>query len=112
MKHVTRPAIGNRHIMGRLSAASLVVGCWLVLAAAIAAAKVGPDDSPSAVLTGERDLQARLAAAVPNPVIVTESVPWTRYLLIAVIACLIGVLATLTIGFVVNRRRRISMAQA
>jgi hypothetical protein len=111
MKHVTRPAIGTSHIMRRLSAASLVIGCWLVLKAATAAAKIGPDDSSSAVLTGERDLQARLAA-VPNPVIGTESVPWTRYLLIAVIACLAGVLATLAIGFVVNRRRRISMARA
>jgi hypothetical protein len=41
---------------------------------AIAAAKVGPFDSSSAVLTGERDLQARLAGAVQNPVVGTESV--------------------------------------
>jgi hypothetical protein len=112
MKHVTRSAISDRHIMARLSAVPLVVGSWLVLTAAMAAAKVAPDDSSSAVLTGERDLQARPAAAVPNPVIGTESVPWTRYLLVAVIACLVGVLATLAIGFVVNRRRRVSMTHA
>ena len=112
MIHITRPAIGSRHMMGRLSAVSLAVGCWLVLTAAIAMAKVGPDDSSSTVLTGEQDLRARVASAVPNSVTVTESEPWTRYLLVAMIAFLVGVLATLAMGFGVNRRRRISMAHA
>jgi hypothetical protein len=83
----------------RLSAVAVTVAVWVVVTASLASAKVPPDD-PSAVF-------------VTQPaVIVTESVSWTRYALVAVAACLIGVAATLAVQILLHRSDRHSMAHA
>jgi hypothetical protein len=102
--------VPKAHIGKRLSAAALTVGVLLVLAAGAAFARVRPTDPSAEVLIGERDLGGRLAAS--NPLVITESVSWTRYALIAAIACLVGVLATLTVEFVARRRRHMAVAHA
>ena len=87
------------HPIRRLSAVTLTVAVWLALAASAASAKTPPDD-PSAVF-------------VTQPaVVVTESVSWTRYTLVALAACLIGVAATLLVQLVVRQSRHTSTAHA
>ena len=102
--------VREAHIAMRLASTALIVGVWLVLAAGAAFAQVGPSDPSVETLVGERDLGGRLGAA--NPAVITEPVSWTHYALIAAIACLVGVLATLAVEFVVRRRRHLSVAPA
>lgn len=83
----------------RLSAVALTVAVWVVVTASLASAKVPPDD-PSAVF-------------VTQPaVVVTESVGWTRYAIVAIAACLVGIAATLAFELILHRTRRHSMAHA
>jgi hypothetical protein len=87
------------HPIQRLSAIALTVGVWAVLAASAASAKTPPDD-PSAVF-------------ITQPaVVVVEAVGWTRYALVAMAACLIGVAATLAVQMVAHHAHRHSMAHA
>ena len=79
-------------------------GVWLVLAVGAAFAQVRADDPSVETLVGERDLGGATCFA-SNPLVITEPASWTRYALIAAIACLVGVLATLAVEFVVRRRR-------
>ncbi len=109
--NTSRPStVREAHLARRLSSAALVLGVWLVLAAGAAFAQIGPNDPSVETLVGERDLGGRLASA--NPLVITEPASWTRYALIAAIACLVGVLATLAVEFVVRRRRHRSVAHA
>jgi len=87
------------HPIRRLSAVTLTVAVWLALVASAASAKTPPDD-PSDVF-------------VTQPaVVVTESVSWTRYALVALAACLIGIAATVAIQLILRRTHRHSMAHA
>ena len=87
------------HPIQRMSAVALTVAVWVVVAANAASAKSPPDDPGVAFVT-------------QPAVIVVEPVSWTRYALVAVAACLIGVAATLAIQLVVHRTHRHSMAHA
>jgi hypothetical protein len=84
------------HPFRRLSAAALSVLVWGIVIAGAAQAKVPPDDPDAPYVT-------------QPPVIVTEPVSWTRYALVAVLAILISVAATLAVQAVI-RRSRPSMA--
>jgi hypothetical protein len=87
------------HPIRRLSAVALSVAVWLALATSTASAKTPPDD-PSDVF-------------VTQPVVVvTESVSWTRYALVAVAACLVGIAATLAVQLILHHNHRQSMAHA
>jgi hypothetical protein len=87
------------HPIRRLSAVALGVAAWIVLTASMASAKVPPDD-PTAVF-------------VTQPaVVVTESMSWTRYALVAIAACLVGIAATLAVQLILHRAHRHSMAHA
>ena len=87
------------HPIRRLSAVVLTVAVWIAVAASAASAKTPPDD-PSAVF-------------VTQPaVVVTESVSWTRYGLVALAACLAGVAATLLVQLIVRHSRPTSTAHA
>jgi hypothetical protein len=83
----------------RLSAAVLTLAVWVVLAAGAAHAKVGPDEAETAFVT-------------QPAVVITESVSWTRYALVAVAACLIGVAATLAVQLIARHGRYASAAHA
>jgi hypothetical protein len=87
------------HPIRRLSAVALGVAVWLALAASTASAKTPPDD-PSDVF-------------VTQPaVVLTESVSWTRYALVAAAACLVGIAATLAVQLILHRTHRHSIAHA
>lgn len=87
------------HPVRRLSATLLTLVVWGVLIASVAQAKVGPDDPGGGFVT-------------QPAVVVTEPVSWTRYALVAAVACLVGVAATLAIQLVLRHGRRPSMAHA
>jgi hypothetical protein len=87
------------HPFRRLSAIALTVAVWVVVAASVASAKTPPDD-PSAVFVTE------------PAVVVMESVTWTRYALVALAACLVGVAATLLVQLVLRQSRHTSTAHA
>lgn len=83
----------------RLSTTVLALTVWLVLAAGAAQARTGPED-PS-------------AGFVTQPsVVVTEPVSWTQYVLVAAVACLIGIAATVAVQLVLRHSHRTSMAHA
>lgn len=86
------------HPIRRLSTVALAVTVWVVLAAGDAQAMVGPDD--------------RSAGFVTQPVFITEPSNWTRDVLLAATACLIGVAATLAVHMVLRRGRAGSAAHA
>jgi len=78
---------------------ALTAAVWVVLAGSAAFAKVPPDE-PTAVF-------------VTQPaVVVTEAVSWTRYALVAVAACLVGIAATLAVQLILHRAHRHSVAHA
>jgi hypothetical protein len=83
----------------RLSTAALALAVWVVLAAGVAHAKPGPEDASADFVT-------------QPAIVVAESVSWTRYALIAVAACLIGIAATLAVQSVVRHSRHTSAAHA
>jgi hypothetical protein len=91
----------TRSVRG-LTAAVLAVAAWVVIGAAAAYAKVGPDD-PNAPYVTRPD---------PSVVVVLEPVSWTRYALVAALACLVGIAATLAVQLVVRHSRRTSMVHA
>jgi hypothetical protein len=87
------------HPVRRVSGTLLALVVWGVLLAGAAQAKLSPDD-PSAPF-------------VTQPaVVITEPVSWTRYALVAAVACLVGITATLAVQFVLGHGRRASMAHA
>jgi hypothetical protein len=83
----------------RAGAALLTVLVCAVVGATAAYAKTGPDDPTTVFVT-------------QPAVVVTEAVSWTRYAIVAGVACLVGVLATLAIQLVVRHSHRPSMAHA
>lgn len=93
--------MGTRPVRG-LTAAVIAAFAWVVIGAAAAFAKVGPDDLNTPYVTRPD----------PSMVIVTESVSWTRYALVAAIALLVGVAATLTVQLVWRHSRRTTVAHA
>ena len=89
----------NYHPVRRMSACLVAVIIWAVLLAGAAQARAGPDD-PS-------------APYVTQPaVVIVEPVSWTRYALVAAVACLVGIAATLAVQLVLRRGRRAAMAHA
>jgi hypothetical protein len=85
--------MSSNHPFRRISAAVMSVLVWGILVAGAAQAQVPPDDPNAPYVT-------------QPPVIVTEPVSWTRYALIAFIACLVGVAATLAVQAVLRHGRR------
>jgi hypothetical protein len=87
------------HPVRRVSATLLALVVWGVLLAGAAQAKVSPDD-PSAPF-------------VTQPaVVITEPVSWTRYAVVAAVACLVGVATTLAVQLILGHGRRASVAHA
>ena len=87
------------HSLRRLSAAFAAMTVWAVLVAGAARAEVGPNDPGGGFVTRPA-------------VVITESVGWTRYAVVALAGCLIGVAATLAVQLVLRRSRRTSIAHA
>jgi len=83
----------------RLATAALATAAWIVLGAASAFAKVGPDDPGSAITPSQ------------TPAIVSAT-DWTQLAMMSAAACLIGVAATLAVQLAVRRSHRRSMAHA
>jgi hypothetical protein len=82
----------------RLTAAALATAAWIVLGAASAFAKVGPDDPGSAITPSS-----------PVPVSATD---WSQLAMMSAAACLIGVAATLAVQLAVRRSHRRSVVHA
>ena len=87
------------HPVRIVSASLLALVVWGVVIASAAQAKVGPDDPGGGFIT-------------QPPAVITEPVSWTRYALVAAVACLVGITATLAVQFVLHHGRRASMAHA
>jgi hypothetical protein len=95
-------AMGTRPVRG-LPAAFVVVlpaFAWLVIGAAAAHVRDGPDDPTTPYVTRPD----------PSMVVVTESVSWTRYALVAAIAVLVGVAASLVVQLVLRHTRGTTIA--
>ncbi|MEP6648874.1 MAG: hypothetical protein ABJA74_03050 [Lapillicoccus sp.] len=81
----------------RLVLAMLTIVAWLTVSAAVAVAKVAPNDPELAVPTQTRT-------------IVVTSIDWSQLAVTAAFACLVGVLATLAVQLVVRHSHLPSMA--
>jgi hypothetical protein len=99
----TKELTMNAHPVRRLTTAALLLAAWLVLAASAAHANVPPPDDP--------DARAVVFVTQPSAVVI-ESVSWTRYALVAAIACVIGIAATLAVRAVLQHSHHTAAAQA
>lgn len=82
-----------------MSGIFIAVVLWSVLVAGAAQAKVSPDDPGAPFFT-------------QPAVVITEPVSWTRYAVVAAVACLLGIPGTLAVQLVLRHSRHVSMAHA
>jgi hypothetical protein len=99
----TKEQTVNAHPVRRLTTVAIVLATWLMLAASAAQAQVPPPDDPNA---------PAVVFVTPPSAVVIESVSWTRYALVAAVACVIGIAATLAVRAVLQHSHHTAAAQA
>jgi hypothetical protein len=88
------------HTNRRITLAVLALAAWITMAGGPAYAVRGPDDPGSLF---------RTPPAVDQPAVTVE---WTQYAMVAVVACLLGIVATYAVLTLVQRMHRPSVVHA